>query len=80
LLAGLRAEIQRVTVTIFRGDPPPLFKTLATDLLAIGAGYVHHHDLEAARGWDPLQLLRGLKPLVAEQASRVKQMATETTR
>ncbi len=74
LLAELRAEVARLEKQEFRGKPPPLFTTLAADLVAIGEGYVRHHDIEAARGWDALELLRGLKPLLPQIAARAKAM------
>lgn len=75
LLAELRVEVERINRKEFTGTPPALWGVLAADLLAIGEGYVRHHDLEAARGWDALELLRGLLPLTRQTAARVKAMA-----
>jgi hypothetical protein len=78
LLAELRAEVVRLGRDEFRGDPPALFRTLAADLVAIGEGYVRHQDVEAARGWDALELLRGLKPQFLATARRARQVAAES--
>src|SRR5262249_13809583 len=71
-LAALRAEGERVGRGDFGGDPPAVFRTLAADLVAIGEGYIQHHDLEAARGWDALELLRGLRQLLLQTVGRLK--------
>jgi hypothetical protein len=75
LLAELRAEVGRASAWDFGGQPPPLFRTVAADLLAIAEGYVRHHDLEASRGWDALELLRELKPVLRSVLVNVKALA-----
>jgi hypothetical protein len=60
LLEELRFEIQRIESVDFRGRPPgPLHNVLA-DALAIAQVFIANHELEAARGWDALKLLRGV--------------------
>src|SRR5262245_54557335 len=77
LLAELRAEVVRLGREEFRSAPPEMFRTLAADLVAIGEGYVRGHEMEAARGWDALDLLRGLRPLLQQTAGRIKQMVAQ---
>jgi hypothetical protein len=74
LLAGLRDEAEQIARRYFDGAPPPLFRTLAADLLAIGEGYVRGHEIEARRGWDALELLRGLGPLLGQVAGLVERL------
>lgn len=59
LLAKLRAEVAAVDAAFARQTPAPLANVLA-DALTIAAGYVANHELEARRGWDALELLRGM--------------------
>lgn len=80
VLAALRGEIDRAGRDVFAGDPPQTFTRLAADLVAIGEGYARHPDREAERGWDSLELLRSLGPLVAPMAERIReQMAKPAT-
>jgi hypothetical protein len=72
LLAELRDEVKRAEALDFGGQPPPLFKTLAADLLAQAEGYIRDHDKEAARGWDALELLRGVEPVLRGVVSRLR--------
>ncbi len=71
LLAELCAEVKRLTREQFGGDRPTLFRTLADDLVAIGEGYIRNYDAEAIRGWDALDLLRGLKPILLRMTTNM---------
>jgi hypothetical protein len=44
----------------------------ADALLAVAEGHAHGHAMEAARGWDALALLRGVRPLFREIVARAK--------
>jgi hypothetical protein len=60
LLARLRNELVRIERDYYRGKMPQVAANLAADGLSIADGYVANHDAEAARGWDAMELLRGL--------------------
>jgi hypothetical protein len=72
LLADLRAEAARLWRGWPRDESRELFRTLAADLVRIGERYIRDHDTEAQRGWDALQLLRRLRPMIKETADRIK--------
>jgi hypothetical protein len=59
LLAEVRAEAARVQDG-FAGECPETLRTLLRDAVALAEGYVANQELERARGWDPLELLRSL--------------------
>jgi hypothetical protein len=66
LLAELQAEAQRAEReqrALGRGFSPALAAVVA-DLLAVAAEYARDPAAEAARGWDALELLRGVRPLL----------------
>jgi hypothetical protein len=44
------------------GKFPPYLVTVTVNGLAVCEGYVQNHEVEAARGWDAMQLLRGAVP------------------
>jgi hypothetical protein len=69
-LGVLRAEIRRVEVQLFAGKPPAALAMLLADAVVIGERYIRDHELEAARGWDALALLRDLVPHVRDVAAR----------
>jgi hypothetical protein len=80
VLGELRAEVTRIC-TEFGGAPPAPLDGLLSDAIAIGERYVREHELEAARGWDPLELLRDLVPFVRDlPARRRATKATEATK
>jgi hypothetical protein len=60
LLTELRAEVARIEREEFRGQMPGPLANVFADALDIATGYVRNHDIEAARGWDALELLRGM--------------------
>jgi hypothetical protein len=68
LLAGQRSEVDMVRAG-FGGRPPAPLAALLADALTIGERYVRDHQVEAARGWDPLDLLRDLVPHVRDLAA-----------
>jgi hypothetical protein len=72
LLADLRAEVKRAVALDFGGRPPPLFRAVAANLLAQAEGYVANRDVEAARGWDALELLRGVMPVLRGVVANVR--------
>jgi hypothetical protein len=73
LQAGLRSEVDMVRAG-FGGRPPAPLAALLADALTIGERYVRDHQVEAARGWDPLDLLRDLVPHVRDLAARWAKM------
>ncbi|HYT90850.1 MAG TPA: hypothetical protein VEL76_19225 [Gemmataceae bacterium] len=72
LLADLHATVERIKSKDFRGRPPPLFLTLAANTLGIAKDYLRDHELEAARGWDVLDLLQDQKQVLLEITERIK--------
>jgi hypothetical protein len=69
LLGDLRVEVVRIRGTFATGIPAPLGRLL-DDAVVIGERYIRDHELEAARGWDALELLRDLVPHVRDLAAR----------
>jgi hypothetical protein len=69
LLANLRAEVEKIR-SDFGGRLPKYVMTLLSDALVIGERFVRTLDFERSRGWDGLELLRGLLPLVREIVER----------
>jgi hypothetical protein len=69
LLVELRSEVERIKAW-FRGRVPGPLAVLLDDALVIGERYIRDHELEAARGWDTLALLRDLVPHVRELVTR----------
>jgi hypothetical protein len=69
LLAGLRSEVDMVRAG-FGGVPPAPLAMLLADALTIGERYIRDHEIEAARGWNALELLRDLVPHVRDLAAR----------
>jgi hypothetical protein len=65
LLSELRAEIQQIAAG-FGGQLPHPLGMLLGDAVRIGERFVREHDAEAGLGWDALDLLRGLVPMVRE--------------
>jgi hypothetical protein len=72
LLGELRSEVARIEAT-FGACPPAPLAPLLDDAIAIGERYIRDHELEAARGWDALELLRDLVPHVRELVARCTQ-------
>lgn len=60
LLAQLRSKLAEVEKVTYRGKVPTAAAHLAADGLAIAEGWIANHEAEAARGWDVLDLLRGM--------------------
>jgi hypothetical protein len=58
LLAELRDGLVRIERERYRGKFPPHLAIVTATGLAVCEGYVANHATEAARGWDPLKLLR----------------------
>jgi hypothetical protein len=76
LLAELQAEVARIQREDFGGRlPPPLANVLA-DAIAIAQGYVTNHEAEARRGWDALELLRGMRAQVSRYVENWRQLAS----
>jgi hypothetical protein len=76
LLAELRAQVGRIEAVDFGGRPPEALRNILADSLAIGQGYTDNHAAEADRGWDALELLRGLRNRVHQYAVNAKRLAT----
>src|SRR5262249_35845756 len=72
LLAELQAEVERIEAREFGGRLPEPLQSVLTDALALGEQYVRDHAAEAARGWDALELLRGLVPHVRRCAANAR--------
>jgi hypothetical protein len=60
LLEELRVDIRRIESVDFGGRPPTPLQHVLADALVIAEGFIANHELEAARGWDALDLLRGV--------------------
>ena len=69
LLGELRDEVAK-TRAAFGGVPPAPLAVLFADAIVIGERYVREHELEAARGWDAMELLRELPAHVREITER----------
>jgi hypothetical protein len=59
LLGRLRHELARLERTWPGGTFPPVRANAVRIFTEVCESYVRDHDLEAARGWDVLALLRG---------------------
>jgi hypothetical protein len=59
LLAELREGLARLERAWPGGKFPPVKANVVAIFSEVCDGYVRDHDLEAARGWDALALLRG---------------------
>jgi hypothetical protein len=62
ILADLRRQLAEVERRQYGGKFPPVLATVVNDCLEVAAGYARDHELEAARGWDAMKLLRGAVP------------------
>lgn len=62
LLAELRSAVGRARWREFGGKFPAHLGNVVGDLLAVAEGYVANREAEAARGWDAMRLLRGVRP------------------
>jgi hypothetical protein len=74
LLAELRSQVEDVRHKEFFGTLPAELANVLDDALAIGEGYIRDHEAAAARGWDALELLRGLQGHVRRCVENWKQM------
>jgi hypothetical protein len=71
LLADLRTAVDQARASF--GKPfPATLEALVSDAIGIAEGFVANHELEAARGWDALGLLRKVKPGLLAAIARVK--------
>jgi hypothetical protein len=61
VLSKLRAEVDQLRRS-FGGKFPEPLGTIVADYVDVAEGYAHDREAEAARGWDPLELLRGVRP------------------
>jgi len=77
LLVELRSEVERIKAG-FRGPLPRPLEMLLDDALVIGERYIRDHEIEAARGWDALALLRDLVPHVRDLATRWRRTGATT--
>ena len=74
LLTRLRDEVAHVENIDFGGHlPHPLAHVLA-DAVVIAESYAANLELEAARGWDAMKLLRGMVPYVRRCVENWKAM------
>lgn len=69
LLAHLRWELSRLELTWPGGRFPRVEANVVLIAVKVCESYVRDHDLEAARGWDALALLRDAVPFVLELAT-----------
>jgi hypothetical protein len=65
LLAGIQSDVERVK-TQFGDSLPTVLGNVLEDAVAIARDYVRGHEKEAARGWDAMELLRGLRRSVGQ--------------
>ena len=72
LLDDLRAQADEQRRS-FGGSFPPALATVVSDYVAVAESYVANHEAEAARGWDPMELLAGVRPRLVEFVTRAKQ-------
>jgi hypothetical protein len=70
LLAELREQASWSRSEDFGGRFPEVVGHVVEDLLAVAEGYVANQEQEAARGWDALQLLRGVGPVLRDVLTR----------
>jgi hypothetical protein len=71
LVADLRAAADCARQD-FGGPFPADLQAVVSDGIAIAEGFVADHETEARRGWDVLQLLRGVKPGLLATIDRVR--------
>lgn len=69
LLGELRLEVDELKANFGNRLAAPLARLL-DDALLIGERYIRDHAVEAARGWDAMQLLRELLPHVRDITER----------
>jgi hypothetical protein len=72
LLSELHAEVDQLRQLHFGGTFPEPLATVVADYLAVAEAYVTDHEGEASRGWDALELLRGVLPRLRQIIERVK--------
>jgi hypothetical protein len=77
LLANVKHEVDRIR-TGYGGRPPAPLARLLEDAIVIGERYIRDYEIEAARGWDALELLRDLVPHVRDLAARWQRTHTRT--
>jgi hypothetical protein len=58
LLADLREALARVGSAVAAREAPPVRLAVLRTWLEVAEGYVNDREMEAARGWDALALLR----------------------
>jgi hypothetical protein len=75
LLSKLREAIARSRQG-WNGRFPPALAAVAADSLAVARGYVERHEDEARRGWNALELLRGMMPLWRDAVANARRMAS----
>jgi hypothetical protein len=78
LVAELHAEVGHLRRHHFGSTFPEPLATVVVTYLDVAASYIAHHEAEVARGWDPLELLRGVQPRLREIVARAK-AETKTT-
>jgi hypothetical protein len=76
LLAAVHQAAEDVRQQEFGGIWPPDLGAVVGDLLAVAAGYVENLESEAARGWDALGLLRGVRPTLRQAVRNWKKRPT----
>ena len=72
LLDELKAEAEKIK-NRFNGKSPRAMTVLLDDAMNIATRYVRDHEAEAARGWDTLDLLRGMVPMIRESEKNTRQ-------
>jgi hypothetical protein len=72
VLADIRATIARLERGFPGGRFPAPVQNLMTDAIANAERLIRDHEMEAARGWDALELLCGVRQLVQEVAARAR--------
>ncbi len=72
LLAQLRATVDQFRRSRFGGTFPEPLATVVADYLAVAKAYASDHEREGNRGWDALELLRGVRPRLRQIIERAK--------
>jgi hypothetical protein len=68
LLYHLRTELDHMRRRMYGGRFPPVLANVVRIGVEVCEAYVANRDVEAARGWDPMELLRMAVPCVLSMA------------
>lgn len=77
LLSAHRAAVAKMQRELFPFGPPPVLRRLLAIGQTVAERLVRDHALEQARGWDSLELLRGL---CRDEVAMIHRLAAESRR